>query len=88
MGHKYSFKKVGESKPMVGDKEYTRALITVPEIIVGKRKLQNVKMGVVRQRNKGTNALLNRDVLSKMGYIVNPSITHLLTEKMQKVKIL
>ena len=88
MGHKYSFKKVGESKPMVGDKEYTRALITVPEITVGKRKLQNVKMGVVRQRNKGTNALLNRDVLSRMGYIVNPSITHLLTEKMQKVKIL
>ena len=88
MGHKYSFKKVGESKPMVGDKEYTRALITVPEITVGKRKLQNVKMGVVRQRNKGTNALLNRDVLSRMGYIVNPAITHLLTEKMQKVKIL
>lgn len=88
MGHKYSFKKVGESKPMVGDKEYTRALITVPEITVGKRKLQNVKMGVVRQRNKSTNALLNRDVLSRMGYIVNPSITHLLTEKMQKVKIL
>lgn len=88
MGHKYSFKKVGESKPMVGDKEYTRALITVPEITVGKRKLQNVKMGVVRQRNKSTNALLNRDILSRMGYIVNPSITHLLTEKMQKVKIL
>ena len=88
MGHKYSFKKVGESKPMVGDKEYTRALIIVPEITVGKRKLRNVKMGVVRQRNKGTNALLNRDVLSRMGYIVNPSITHLLTEKIQKVKIL
>lgn len=88
MGHEYSFKKVGESKPMVGDKEYTRALISVPEITVGKRKLQNVKMGVVRQRNKSTNALLNRDVLSRMGYIVNPSITHLLTEEMQKVKIL
>ena len=88
MGHKYSFKKVGESKPMVGDKEYTRALIIVPEITVGKRKLRNVKMGVVRQRNKSTNALLNRDVLSRMGYIVNPAITHLLTEKMQKVKIL
>lgn len=88
MGHKYSFKKVGESKPMVGDKEYTRALIIVPEITVGKRKLKNVKMGVVRQRNKGTNALLNRDVLSRLGYIVNPAITHLLTEEMQKVKIL
>lgn len=88
MGHKYSFKKVGESKPMIGDKEYTRALIIVPEITVGKRKLRNVKMGVVRQRNKSTNALLNRDVLSRMGYIVNPSITHLLTEKIQKVKIL
>lgn len=88
MGHKYSFKKIGESKPMVGDKEYTRALISVPEIIVGKRKLKNVKMGVVRQRNKSTNALLNRDVLSRMGYIVNPAITHLLTEEMQKVKIL
>lgn len=88
MGHKYSFKKVGESKPIVGDKEYTRALIIVPEITVGKRKLQNVKMGVVRQRNKSTNALLNRDILSRMGYIVSPSITHLLTEKIQKVKIL
>lgn len=87
-GKSYDFEKVGESNPIVGGEKYTRPLITIPEITLGKRKLKNIKMGVVESRNKGTNVLLNRDILSRMGYIVNPSLTHMLTSEMQKVKIL
>ena len=87
-GKSYDFEKVGESTPMVGGERYTRPLIAVPELILGKRKLKNIKMGVVEKRNKGTNVLLNRDILARMGYIVNPSLTHMLTEEMQKISII
>lgn len=87
-GKSYDFEKVGESTPMVGGEKYTRPLIAVPELILGKRKLKNIKMGVVEKRNKGTNVLLNRDILARMGYIVNPSLTHMLTEEMQKISII
>lgn len=87
-GKSYDFEKVGESTPTVGGERYTRPLIVIPELILGKRKLKNIKMGVVEKRNKGTNVLLNRDILARMGYIVNPSLTHMLTEEMQKISII
>jgi hypothetical protein len=31
--------------------------------------------------------LLNRDVLSKLGYVVHPNKAHILTKEMEKVKI-
>ena len=88
LGKEYKFDIKGRSKTWVGDQQYERLLITVPELRIGQRKLTNVGMGVVKKReNKSTNALINRDVLSKLGYVVDSAHTHLLTPEIEKVKI-
>lgn len=65
-----------------------RPVIIVPEIQLGKRKLKNIFIALVEKRDRTTNVLLNTDILSKLGYIVDPINTHLLTEKIDKIKIL
>jgi hypothetical protein len=44
-------------------------------------------MALVEKREKSTNMLLNRECLSWLGYVVSPSVTHILTEEMEKIKI-
>ena len=66
-----------------------RPIIAVPQITLGVRKLNNVPIALVKSRdNKMTNLLLNRDVMSKMGYVVHPNNAHILTKEMEKVKII
>ena len=60
----------------------------LPEITCGLRKLKNVPVAIVKSRDKKTtNMLLNRDAMSKLGYVVNPNSAHILTKEMEKVKI-
>ena len=40
-----------------------------------------------RPINRLTNVLLNRDTMSKLGYVVHPNKTHILTDHIKKVKI-
>lgn len=87
-GKDYKFDVEGHSESWVGEHQYKRTVITIPQLRIGQRKLTNVKMGVVKKReNKSTNALINRDVLAKLGYIIDSSHTHLLTPEIEKVKI-
>ena len=87
-GKEYTFDINGHSKSWVGDQQYDRVIIIVPSLRIGQRRLTDVKMGVVKNRtNKSTNALINRDVLSKLGYIIDSAHTHLLTPEIEKVKI-
>lgn len=84
-----SLEKVDEMKARAGDKEYIRPVVIVPEIQIGLRKVKDVRMAVVKNRdNKTTNVLINRDTLSRLGYVINPSTAHILTPEMQKVKII
>lgn len=87
MGKDYTFDVVDRSHARAGDTEYDRPIIVVPEIAVGKRKLKNLRMAIVKNRNKSTNVLLNRDALSRLGYVISPSLTHMLTDKINKVNI-
>ncbi len=88
-GKKYVFNKVRESKVVAGEEHYRRPVIIVPELQLGLRKVKNVEISIVKSRNsKTTNCLLNRDILSKLGYVVNPSKAHILTQEMEKVKII
>ena len=88
-GKKLTFKKVGETKAVVGEKTYIRPIITVPELTLGLRKLKNVPISIVKHRdNKTTNLLVNRDTMSKLGYVINPNVAHVLTNEMEKVKII
>lgn len=88
-GKKLTFKKVGETKAVAGERTYIRPIITVPELTLGLRKLKNVPISIVKHRdNKTTNLLVNRDVMSKLGYVINPNVAHVLTNEMEKVKII
>lgn len=82
-------KKIGLSKAKAGEEVYERPIVTVPEITLGARKLKNIAISLVKSRaNKTTNLLLNRDVMSKMGYVVHPNNAHILTKEMEKVNII
>ena len=87
-GKEMTFDKVDTSFAHAGGDRYERPIIVIPEITLGLRKLKDVKVAIVKSREKNTNVLLNRDVLSKLGYVVHPDHLHLLTKEMEKVKII
>lgn len=88
-GKTMTFDITGKSVAKAGEERYERNTIIVPEITLGLRKLKNVPFSIVESReNKSTNVLLNRDTLSKLGYVVHPNNAHVLTKEMEKVKII
>ena len=88
-GKSLSFDKIKTITIHAGEASYERPVIIIPEIQLGLRKLTNVPMAIVEDRNnKSTNMLLNIDSLSKMGYVIHPGKTHILTPEMEKVKII
>ena len=88
-GKTLTFDITGKSIAKAGEEKYERNIIVIPEITLGLRKLKNVPFSVVESReDKSTNVLLNRDTLSKLGYVVHPNNAHVLTKEMEKVKII
>lgn len=82
-----SLEKVAESRAKSGKEIHERPLVIIPQITLGDRKLNNVPVSIVEERDRLTNVLLNRDTMSKLGYVVHPNKTHILTESLKKVKI-
>jgi glutathione synthase/RimK-type ligase-like ATP-grasp enzyme len=88
-GKQFTYEVIDKSEAIAGDVKYMRPVIIIPEITCGLRKLKNVPVSIVKNRdNKTTNMLLNRDAMSKLGYVINPNSAHILTEEMEKVKII
>lgn len=88
-GKQMTFDVIDHSNARAGEETYKRPVIMIPEITCGLRKVKNVPVSLVKNRdNKTTNMLLNRDVMSKLGYVINPNNAHILTEEMEKVKII
>lgn len=88
-GKKLTFEKDTPTRAKAGEEVYERPVIVVPELTCGLRKVQNVRIAIVKSRaNKASNMLLNRDVISKLGYVVNPSVAHILTPEIERTKIL
>lgn len=81
-GVEYTFDKHGSSSPKVGQEKETRITVLVPEIQIGTRKLLNVEFALVDNRKKSTKILLNRDVLSKLAYMINPAKKHSMENKL------
>ena len=79
-GKMYKFKKAGESTPIVGQVEEQRITVIIPELQIGTRKLLDVEFALVDNRKKSTRVLLNRDVMSKMAFLINPSRKHILED--------
>lgn len=87
-GKEMTYEVIDHSNALAGDVTYKRPIIMLPEITCGLRKLKNVPVAIVKSRDKKTtNMLLNRDAMSKLGYVVNPNSAHILTKEMEKVKI-
>ena len=87
-GKPIKLEKIGKSKAKAGEEVYERPMVVAPQITLGLRKLNNVPIALVKSRdNKTTNLLLNRDTMSKMGYVIHPNNGHILTKEMEKVKI-
>lgn len=64
-----------EINPKVGQSRETRVTVLIPEIIIGTRKLKDVEFAVVANRsNKSTRVLINRDIMRKMGFVINPNL--------------
>ena len=88
-GKPMKLENIGTLSAKAGEEVYKRPMVRVPQIIIGLRKLNNVPIALVKSRhNKTTNLLLNRDTMSKMGYVVHPDNAHILTKEMEKVKII
>lgn len=97
-GKKITFKIDGEEITMdidsrshakTGESETSdRPIVIIPYVKIGLRQANNVKMAIVKARKKSTNALVNRELIGKMGYVVSPRQTHILTPEMEKIKIL
>ena len=88
-GKKYSEKIFGYSKAITGSEKHKRPIIHIKTIKLGLRMLYDVPMALVENRNgKSTNVLLNREIMSWLGYIISPYQTHILTQEIDKLKII
>lgn len=79
-GKKYHFKKEGVSNAIVGQVTEERKTVIVPCVQVGSRKLLDVEFALVDNRKKKQKVLINRDVMSRMGYLINPAKKHILED--------
>ena len=79
-GKKYQFKKAGESRAIVGQVTEPRTTVIIPCIQVGSRKLLDVEFALVDNRKKKQKVLINRDVMSRMAYQINPAKKHILED--------
>ena len=88
-GKSMTYDVIDHSNALAGDTATKRPVIEVPLITIGLRKVEKVRVSLVKSREKKTtNLLLNRDVISRLGYVVHPNKTHVLTKEMEKVKII
>lgn len=79
-GKEYKFNLEGVSNAIVGQVTEDRATVLIPCLRVGSRKLLNVEFALVDNRKKKQKVLINRDIMSKMGYLINPAKKHVLED--------
>lgn len=88
-GKSITMKVIGHSKAVTGTQEHNRPIVVAKSISLGMRKQFDIPIAIVRSRDgKSSNVLINRELLSWLGYVVSPSQTHILTPEMEKVKII
>ena len=88
-GKSITMKVIGHSKAVTGTQEHNRPIVVAKSISLGMRKQYDIPIAIVRSRDgKSSNVLINRELLSWLGYVVSPSQTHILTPEMEKVKMI
>lgn len=76
----YTFDKKGEASPTVGNVVHHRPIIIIDYIKIGGRKLDEPFIAVTDERKKSTRSLINRDTMSKLNLVVDPSKNNLIKE--------
>lgn len=88
-GTKMTFEKIKTMTAHAGEEKYKRPVIRIPGIKLGARRVQYCDVAIVKSREgKSTNFLMNRDILGRLGYVIHPTNAHILTQEMEKVKII
>jgi RimK family alpha-L-glutamate ligase len=88
-GKTYTEKIFGYSEAVTGSQKHNRPIIHIKSLKLGLRVLYDIPMALVENRKgKSSNVLLNREVMSWLGYLVSPYQTHILTQEMDKLKII
>ena len=77
----YTFDKKGEASPTVGNVVHHRPIIIIDYIKIGGRKLTEPFIAVTDERKKSTKTLINRDTMTRLNLIVDPSKNNI-TEKL------
>lgn len=79
-GKDYEFEINGESNAIVGQVTENRTTVLIPCLRIGSRKLLDIEFALVDNRKKKQKILINRDVMSKMAYLINPAKKHVLDD--------
>lgn len=88
-GKTYNEKVYGHSHATTGSQKHTRPIIHIKSLKLGLRVLYDIPMALVENRDgKSSNVLLNREIMSWLGYLVSPYQTHILTQEIDKLKII
>lgn len=86
-GKEVSMEITGKMTAITGSVKAERSTVVAPLVRIGLRQMSNVPIALVESREKSTNVLVNRDLLSRLGYVVVSDETHILTPEMEKVNI-
>lgn len=78
----YTFDKKGEASPTVGNVVHHRPIIIIDYIKIGGRKLDEPFIAVTDERKKSTKTLINRDTMTKLNLVVDPSKNNLIKESL------
>jgi len=70
----YIFEKKGEASPMVGNVQHHRPIVLFDFLEIKGKRINNVYFAITDERKKSTQALINRDTLRNMNFIIDPSI--------------
>ena len=68
-GEDYTFEKSSE----ISRNREKRITVKIPSIQIGTRRLLDVEFALVDNRDKSTRVLLNRDIISRFGFVVSPN---------------
>ena len=68
----FDFDVESEISTKVGDKTVTRPVVKLNKFKVGKRILKNIDFAIVENREMSTKVLINRDIMRKMFFVINP----------------
>lgn len=86
-GKEMTFDVVGVSKAKAGNDILERPIIKVDNVKIGLRQMTNVNISIIKSRERSTNVLVNRELLSSLGYTVASDETHILTDEIEKINI-